>query len=75
MTKNLPLFKKYFEEFKQVANNFSIFRVTLNLTELYANLGMNTEKEGCKADLLEMLNDLSLNEYIKAIYLQEVQSL
>lgn len=75
MTKNLPLFKKYFEEFKQVTNNFSIFRVTLNLTELYANLGMNTEKEGCKADLLEMLNDLSLNEYIKAIYLQKVQSL
>ncbi len=75
MEKNLDFFKKYFEKFKQVADNFSMFRVTLNLTELYANLGMNTEKEVCKADLLEMLNDLSLNEYIKANYSQKVQSL
>jgi len=75
MEKNLDFFKKYFEKFKQVADNFSIFSVTLNLTELYAILEMDTEKECCKADLLEMLNDLSLNEYIKANYLQKIQFL
>ncbi len=73
--KNLELFYHYFYLFKEKAGLYDVFEVEWMLADLYESLKMQKEKEEQKEKLLKMLENISLNEYIKINYLKRIQEL
>lgn len=69
---DLPFFEKYYNDFKKNADENAIFDAEWNLLKLYQVLGITVEIEKCKANLLKMLENLTMNEYIKSIYMSKI---
>ena len=73
--KNLELFYHYFYLFKEKAELYDVFEVEWILADLYESLKMQKEKEEKKEQLLKILENISLNEYIKINYLKRIHEL
>lgn len=72
---DLSFFEKYFDKFKKHANKEELFDAECNLLKLYKVFEMESEIKKCKASLLTLLEDLTINEYSKYIFLNRINEL
>lgn len=69
------LFQIRLEAFRKAADEYSVFEAEWLWTELLKNLGREEEKEKHKKTLLETVERLSMNEYLKMNYRKRIQEL
>lgn len=75
MEQDLDIFQFYFEKFEKCASEQGVFEMEWELAKLYHALGMESEKNNLKECLLEKIENLCFNEYIKARYIKKLQEL
>ena len=73
--KDLEFFLDYFTLFEKKASEEAVFQVEWILARLYNTLKMTKEKEEKKNQLLNMLEKLNVNEYIRINYLAKIKQL
>lgn len=73
--RNEEFFQKWFEVFKKEAEACAVFEAEWTWTGLLKELGREQEKEEYKEKLLEAVERLSLNEYLKMNYVKRIQAL
>lgn len=72
---NLSFFKKYFSLFEKNASAAGLFEARWELAKLYKALESHAEKERCKTMLLQEVESISLNEYLKDYYVKKINEL
>ena len=69
--------KAYYEanlsQFEKDATAQAVFDVEWELFQLYEELGMQEEKQGCGEALLRKIEQLDLNEYIRDVYTKKIR--
>lgn len=75
MARDLEFFNKYFEVFQKYGGAQAVFSAEWQLANLYHELGMTQEKTALKGKLLEQLDALPLNEYLRISYWERIMQL
>ena len=75
MERDLDSFNRYFEVFQKCGNAQAVFSAEWQLAALYRELGMTQEKAALKEKLLEKLDTLPLNEYLRISYRERIMRL
>ncbi len=75
IARNLNFFKNYFPIFCEYADKKAIFSAEWQLAILYSELGMMQEKLAYKDKLLEQLDTLDCNEYLRISYREQITQL
>lgn len=75
MARDLEFFNKYFEVFQKYGGAQAVFSAEWQLANLYRELGMTQEKTALKEKLLEKLDMLTLNEYLRISYREKIVKL
>ncbi len=75
IARNLNFFEKYFALFREYADAQAIFSAEWQLAILYSELGMMQEKLAYKDKLLEQLDTLDCNEYLRISYREQIAQL
>lgn len=68
-------FVNQLERFKTEADEYAVFKAEWAYTELLKKLEREEEKQARKMQLLEMLDKLSVNEYLKMNYVKRIRDL
>lgn len=77
---DLDAFERYYSHFVQELNKMKnvqdiLFSVKWDKTKLYKRLGKNQEKEEYKLALLQELEQLTLNEYLRDFYRKKISEI
>ena len=75
MERDLNFFNKYFKVFQKCEDAQAVFSAEWQLATLYRELGMTQEKAALKGKLLEQLDALPLNEYLRNSYRERMMQL
>lgn len=75
MEQDLYFFNKYFEVFQKCEDAQAVFSAEWQLATLYRELDMTQEKTALKEKLLEKLDTLTLNEYLRISYRERIMQL
>lgn len=75
MEQNIDFFEKYYVQYENFASEESLFMVKWLYAELCHIKGMQKEKERIKEELLNALDNMILNAYLKEIYQTKIQLL
>ena len=75
MERDLDFFHRYFKVFQKCDDAQAVFSAEWQLAALYRELGMTQEKTALKERLLEKLDTLSLNEYLRSSYRERLMRL
>lgn len=75
MERDLDFFHRYFKVFQKCEDAQAVFSAEWQLAALYRELGMTQEKTALKERLLEKLDTLSLNEYLRSSYRERLMRL
>lgn len=75
IARNLNFFEQYFAVFREYADAQAIFSTEWQLAILYGELGMVREKLAHKDKLLEQLDTLDCNEYLRISYREQIAQL
>lgn len=75
MNRDIVNFEKYIEDFEKRASAEGKFGMKWQLLKLYKILGVEDKKEKLKHVLVEEIEQLHFNEYIKAGYLKEIDAM
>lgn len=75
MEQDLNFFNKYFKVFQKCEDAQEVFSAEWQLATLYHELGMTQEKTALKEKLLEKLDTLTLNEYLRISYWERIMQL
>lgn len=69
------IFVSQLERFKTEAGDYAVFEAEWTYTGFLKKLGREAEKEAGKKQLLEMVETLPVNEYLKMNYVNRIQNL
>jgi len=75
MEQDLAFFEKYYEIYKLSASEPNIFEVKWLYAELYNIVGLQKEKIILKKELLDNLENLNYNAYMKDMYRRKIEQL
>lgn len=75
IARNLNFFEKYFAVFREYADAKAMFSAEWQLAILYGELGMMQEKSAHKDTLLEQLDTIDCNEYLRISYREQIAQL
>ena len=75
MEQGLVFFERYYEIYKLSASEPNIFEIKCLYAELYNIVGLQEEKEILKEELLDNLEILNYNAYMKEMYRRKIEQL
>lgn len=75
VVQNIDFFEKYYAQYEMFATEESLFEVKWLYAELCDRMSRDEKKENLKKELLNALENLMLNTYLKEVYQTKIQLL